>query len=116
MGVRDPKLPNILRPVEQNDEDPESAGALQGLRPEWYDVYDTSTKSTQETERRQLDVVGTALTMHQGRPDYAQRLSPEQFSGGRVLVFVCGSAGMVQDVSREALRHGYDFHSESFEL
>ena len=114
--MRDPKLANILLPPRQNDEDPEQAGALLGLEPELYDIYDTSAKSTQVTEQRRLDRLGNALNMHQGRPDYAQVLSPDQFSGGRVLVFVCGTEGMVQDVSKEALKHGYDFHSETFEL
>ena len=81
-------------------------------------VYVTREKPTAESE---LDCIGNVRpvpepTCKYGRPNFAELLSPENFAGPRVLVFACGPAAMVDDVSELAMLHGYDFHAEAFEL
>merc|ERR1712032_1584215 len=61
------------------------------------------------------DTQDVRLPYRAGRPDLNEDLADLTDLCGRVLIFVCGPKALVGSASTFALKHGYDFHSETFE-
>eukprot|EP00658_Telonema_sp_P-2_P060348 TRINITY_DN49291_c0_g1_i4.p1 TRINITY_DN49291_c0_g1~~TRINITY_DN49291_c0_g1_i4.p1 ORF type:complete len:171 (-),score=35.80 TRINITY_DN49291_c0_g1_i4:331-843(-) len=121
-SVREAALPSLL--LDQCRDHEAAGGAIPSS---WLELYHTGpTEHRAVTPMDPLNGIvpaepGTEKVitdqMVQGRPEWSTSLHPDRFRGGsRLLVWVCGPAGMVQAVSQVALEYGYDLHSETFEL